>query len=342
MPDISQALRPPARFIERVARYYERTATDWRRPHLGASLLGNPCRRALWFSFRWAIAPAFPGRVLRLFDTGNREEARIVADLRNAGITVFDRDPDTGKQFSVSFCPHSGGSLDGIAQGFEEAPKKWHVVEFKTHNEKSFAELKSRGVQEAKPYHYAQMQVYMYKMNQAYPGEFDRAMYVAVNKNTDDMYGERVRLDPLFAQQTIGKAIAVVEAPRPAGRLSDDPKHPDCLFCPYHGICFGTEWKDVGGWQFVPFSRDRLERNCRTCLHSTPCNRTRPDGTGAWECAFDNSEITAKGEREKCVDHLFVPDLLAPWSVVDADRGGEFVKYDGGINWKGGRIEELS
>jgi len=338
MPDISLALRP--RFIDRVYESYERKNADWRRPHLGASLLGNPCRRALWFSFRWSIAPNFPGRVLRLFDTGNREEGRIVADLRNAGITVFDKDPATNQQFRVSFCEHSGGSLDGIAQGFDEAPKKWHVVEFKTHNKESFSGLKVKGVEVSKPLHYTQMQVYMYKMNEAFPGEFDRAMYIAVNKDNEEMYGERVKLDHLFAQQTIGKASAVVESPRPAGVLSDDPKYPACLFCEYHGLCFGTEWKDTGsGWAFVPFSRDKIERNCRTCLHSSP---TKGEGRGenVWDCAKDDSWIT--DGKQKCADHLFVPDflLVSLGAVVDADRGGEWVKYAGGVNYKGGRIEE--
>lgn len=343
MPDISTALRPPARFIEKVYRAYEKNSADWRRPHLGASLLGKPCRRALWFSFRWAIKPVFPGRVLRLFDTGNREEGRIVTDLRNAGVTVYDRDPETGKQFRVSFCEHSGGSLDGIAQGFDEAPKKWHVVEFKTHNEKSFTELKKVGVQQAKPYHYAQMLVYMYKMNEAYPGEFDRAMYIAVNKNTDEMYGERVKLDHMAAQGLVGKARAVVESPRPAGLLSDDPKHPDCLFCEYHGLCFGNEWRSAGDhWEFFPFDRDKIERNCRTCLHSTPVDRTRKDGTGVWECAVDKWGITAKGERIPCESYLFHPDLLrfSLGEVIDASRDGDWIKYDKGINYKGGRIEE--
>lgn len=344
MPNISTALRPPARFVERVYQAYERTSSDWRRPHLGASLLGNPCRRALWFSFRWSIAPHHPGRVLRLFDTGNREEGRIVADLRNAGITVYDRDPATGQQFRVSFCEHSGGSLDGIAQGFDEAPKKWHVVEFKTHNDKSFNEVKTKGVAAAKPFHFAQMQVYMYKMNEKYPGEFDRAMYIAVNKNTDELWGERVKLDHLFAQGIIGKAISVVESPRPAGVISDDPKHPDCLFCEYHGLCFGTEWRSAGDhWEFFPFDRSRIERNCRTCLHSTPLDAHDSKG-GVWTCSRDqdNLDYALDDKRQKtgCDRHLFVPDFLHPWTVVDADRGGEWVKYDGGVNYKGGRIEE--
>lgn len=341
MPDISSAIRPAPAFVEKIFRRYEETRTDWRRPHLGASLIGTHCRRSLWFSFRWALAPDFPGRVLRLFDTGNLEEGRIVRDLRNAGHTVFDRDPETGKQFNVTLNAHSGGSLDGIGCGFEESPKKWHVLEFKTHNAKSFAELKAKGVEKAKPLHFAQMQIYMYKMNQSFPGEFDRAMYIAVNKDTDDIYGERVKLDHMTAQGLVGKASDVVDSARPAPRLSDDPRAESCLFCQYHGLCFGNEWRDTGaGWAFVSFSPDKIERNCRTCLHSTPCPRSRPDGTGVWECSFDDSEITAKGERAECVDHLFHPDLLRSTlgEVVDASK--DFVKYDRGINYKGGRIEK--
>lgn len=338
MPDISTALRPQPDFINKVFDHYERTTKDWRRPHLGASFLGHPCRRFLWFSFRWALAPAFPGRVLRLFDTGNLEENRIVRDLRNAGITVFDRDPDTGGQFHVSICAHSGGSLDGIGQGFAESPKKWHVLEFKTHNAKSWGELRAKGVEQAKPLHYAQMQIYMYLMNKKHAGEFDRAMYVAVNKDTDDIYGERVKLDHMTAQALVGKAIAVVDSPRPAPRLSDDPKNQDCLFCPYHGLCFGNEWKETAdGWRFIEFDRQRIERNCRTCLHSTPCARSRSDGSGVWECNLGPMDIT--NQKAGCPEHLFVPDLLFPWVVEDADTAGEWVKYDKGINRKGGKIE---
>ena len=197
-------------------------------------------------------------------------------------------------------------------------------------------------MQQAKPYHFAQMQVYMYKMNEAFPGEFDRAMYIAVNKNTDEIYGDRVKLDHLTAQGLVGKARAVVESPRPSGVLSDDPKNQACLFCEYHGLCFGTEWRSAGDhWEFFPFDRSRIERNCRTCLHSTPVSGK---GENVWECANkvpdnETGKIELLEQKETCAYHLFVPDFLRPWAVVDADRGGEWVKYDGGVNYKGGRIE---
>lgn len=321
--------------VSDIYSHYERTAKDWRRPHLGASLMGHECRRFLWFSFRWTLAPSFPGRVLRLFDTGNLEEGRLVKDLRNAGIEVYDR--DGSEQFHVTISPHSGGSLDGIGRGFAESPNKWHVLEFKTHNQKSFDILNTQGVQKAKPLHFVQMQIYMLKMSQLYPGQFDRAFYFAVNKNTDEIYAERVKLDHMEAQRHVGKALSVIESNTPAPRAYDDPRAPDCIFCPYHGLCFtidnknGSEWREIEGkWQFTPFSRDRLERNCRTCLHSTPGD------TGVWTC---ERGIVADN-KTGCSEHLFVPDLLFPWKVINADREGDWVEYDCGKNIKGGRIDE--
>ena len=40
------------------------------RPHMGASMLGGVCERKMWLSFRWAVQPKFPGRILRLFLRG--------------------------------------------------------------------------------------------------------------------------------------------------------------------------------------------------------------------------------------------------------------------------------
>ena len=81
--------------------------------------------------------------MLRLFETGRLEEERLVRNLRRIGVTVLDVDPETGRQWHVqAHGGHFGGSLDGVGLGILEAPRTWHVLEFKTHNAKSFAELK--------------------------------------------------------------------------------------------------------------------------------------------------------------------------------------------------------
>lgn len=60
---------------------------------------------------------------------------------------MLEVDPETGRQFRVeAHGGHFGGSLDAVALGPLEAPKTWHVVEFKTHSAKSFAELVAKGV----------------------------------------------------------------------------------------------------------------------------------------------------------------------------------------------------
>ena len=52
---------------------YEADRDDGFRPHLGASQIGKSCERALWYDFRWATSARFPGRILRLFETGQLE-----------------------------------------------------------------------------------------------------------------------------------------------------------------------------------------------------------------------------------------------------------------------------
>ena len=68
-------------------------------------------------------------------------------NLRATGATVLEVDPETGRQWRVeAHGGHFGGSLDAVAIGLREAPKTWHVVEFKTHSAKSFRDLVAKGV----------------------------------------------------------------------------------------------------------------------------------------------------------------------------------------------------
>ncbi len=79
-------------------------------------------------------------------------------------------------------------------------PKTWHVLEFKTHGTKSFADLTAKGVLVSKPQHGAQMQIYMHLTG------ITRALYMAVCKNTDALHIERVEADPAMAERLLDKA----------------------------------------------------------------------------------------------------------------------------------------
>lgn len=287
----------PAPTRDAIFAAYEADREDGRRPHLGASQIGKSCERALWYDFRWTTPARFPGRMLRLFETGQLEEARLVKNLRRIGTTVLEVDPETGRQWRVgAHGGHFGGSLDGVALGLIEAPKTWHVVEFKTHSAKSFRELVAKGVAEAKPQHWAQMQIYMHLT------WLTRAMYVAVCKDTDDLYVERVHADGGAAERLLAKAGRVIHAPRPPARISEDPTWFECRFCDHHDLCHGDA---------------AAAMTCRSCLHATPVE-------GGWTCARWDQAVGDQEQRAACARHLFIPDLV-PGEVVDA--GDDHVVY---------------
>jgi hypothetical protein len=174
------------------------------REHLGASIIGSECDRYLWQTFRWVALPQFEGRILRLFDTGTREEARVFDELRGIGVELHTH--EDGKQISCrDTTGHFGGSVDAIARGLPEAPKTWAIVEIKTHNAKSWADVKAKGVADSKPKHYAQMQVYMRFLN------LDRSLYFAVNKDTDHVYTEWVHHDKSASNVLLGRAERACE-----------------------------------------------------------------------------------------------------------------------------------
>lgn len=277
---------------------------DWRRPHLGASVIGDEnCLRHLWYSFRWASEPDFDGQLLRLFERGHLEEARIVSELKRVGWDVEDVDPETGEQRRVAFFGgHFSGSSDGQVLGVFEAPKTNHLLEVKTSNAKRFAILKKDGVQKSNPGHYAQMQTYMHGL------KLKRALYICVCKDNDEIYSERVHYDKAFAEAIVLKARTVVTSAEPLSKIKEDPSWFECKFCNHRPIC---HIENV----------DRLDRNCRTCASSTPLDN------GTWVCEFLQKELSVDEQREGCKSHLFIPQLL-PWKWVDFHEHSRRAVYE--------------
>ncbi len=259
------------------------------RGHMGCSQLGHPCDRWLWLSFRWAVQPKFPGRILRLFRRGQMEEATIVSDLRAIGLDVRG----AGKQQArVDFGCHVSGSIDAIVEsGVPEAPKKRHIAEFKTHSKKSFDDLEKKGVADSKPEHWVQMQLYMHGT------EIDRALYLAVCKDDDRIYTERVRYDKEVAEKFIARGRRLALEDRMPPPISTDPSWYQCKFCDAHEFCHET--------------KTTKHVNCRTCAHST----AKEDST--WRCERHEADgIPVEFQRQACDSHVLHPDLV-PWERKD-------------------------
>jgi hypothetical protein len=300
---------PASPTVTAIYASYEAAADNGYRSHLGASLIGTECERAIWYTFRWATRARHTGRLLRLFDTGNLAESRFVADLRRIGVTVLDLDPATGCQWNLRDASgHFGGSMDAVAKGLPEAPTTWHVCEFKTHSAKSFAKLKADGVAASKPLHWAQMQAYMQLAG------LDRAFYLAVCKDTDELYQERVHHDAEAGLRILAKAARIIGAVRPPARISQDPAWWQCRFCDHHAVCHAGA---------AP------ERHCRSCLHASPVQG------GDWHCARHSAPLDRRDQEAGCAAHLYLPDFVAAEQV---DAGEDWVSYrlPDGTEWRDG------
>jgi hypothetical protein len=301
----------PSSTVSAIYAAWEEQHKNWDSVGLSMSELGSECDRALWYSHRWASEPEqLTGQRLRLFETGNIEEQRALDDLRRVPeITVVDIDHETGKQFKLyAVGGHLRGKTDGRVYGLPEAPKTWHILEIKSHNDKSFKEVVKKGVQAAKPAHYAQVQTYMHLTG------LTRALYYAINKNTDELHCERVRYDAQFCLQLFARVERVITQNVAPGRIAEDPSKWPCIFCKHKAVCH----REAFGRQ-----------HCRTCLRSTPIV-TEGDTSAPWLCEKFGRTLSLDEQRAGCHAHLYLPDF------VPGDQ------FDSGDDWVGYTIRDGS
>lgn len=267
----------------------QRLTEEWRRAHLGASVIGHECDRYVWMSYRWAARPSFDGRMLRLFNRGNREEGIVATDLRKAGFEVDILHPVTGRQFfySLDGTPISC-SLDGKVRGGVLGPE-WLTLEIKTHNAKQFAKLKRDGLKKAKPQHWAQCQIGMHL------SKLGKCLYVAVCKDDDQIWCDVVSYDAVGAGRLVRDAINIAARHTPPDRL--DREQPPCVYTTSEGERFECQFFNLCHGKQI------AEKNCRTCLHA---DHDGPE----WHCMRRDLHLTTDGQRAGCGLHLTIPDII--------------------------------
>ncbi|MGE0206135.1 MAG: hypothetical protein AB7P60_21300 [Hyphomicrobiaceae bacterium] len=300
--------------VDAIYRNYEdraRASQEWKRRHLGASVIGHKCDRYLWLHFRWARDPKHPGQRLRLFDRGNVEEPRLHRDLQAIGWTVRSfGDDGAPRRQPWAEGMHVGGGGDRYIER-EDGPIRRALMEGKTANAKQFARLVRLGVREAKPDHYIQAQVYMaiYALSWC--------LYLCVNKDDEGLHAEWIAFDEQFALAALHRANAIVLMKEPPAKLAAN-EYPPCRWtsiegkvslCEYYRICHGDE---------------RPERNCRTCIHATAAP------FGQWRCEDRGGELLSRDQQAAgCGKQRWIPPIInAQVAAVGCDeRHGSYVDY---------------
>lgn len=268
------------------------------RSHLGASVVGRPCARDLWYGWHWCKKPSFDGRTLRLFNRGHLEEARFIALLRLIDVQVWGISED-GRQLRITGADgHFGGSLDSVVRGIPDMPEVPMLAEYKTHGNKSFVNLVSEGVMKAKWEHYVQMNLYA-----DYHG-LTHCFYAAVNKDTDALHLELITVDTATVERYQQRARDIITSPEPPDRINSSPGWYQCKFCDHRKMCHDFEYPEV---------------NCRTCAHSTPVKN------GKWKC--EKKDIEIPKSMEACSFHIFNPSILNGIEILEANMEENYMTY---------------
>lgn len=234
-----------------------------RRNYLGASRVGEACMRKLayeYLAFPKDEGREFKGTTLRIFDMGHDGEERQAQYLRLSGFDLITHKADGGQiGFAVAWDEEAkafrfSGHIDGV---IVKAPYESGVVcpalwEAKSLGAKSFADVLRKGVEVSKPVYYAQMQLYMAYLDLgANPGLFS-----AINRDTGEMYFERVPFNAAAAQAASDKGVKVVQSRHPeelprVAKVSTDSR---CKFCDFPQRCWAepaaAEPVTSGAWSW--------------------------------------------------------------------------------------------
>lgn len=255
------------------------------RSHLGASQIGRQCARSVWYSFRWATNKQFSGQMLRLFNRGHLEEPRMVALLQMINVTVYQFDA-RGKQFRIDkgHKGHGGGGMDGVLYGVPEMPTTYMLGEFKTHGDASYKKLLEEGLHKAKWEHFIQCQMYMGDQ------KLTHALYMAVNKNNDELHAEIIQFDPMQHQRYRQRTIQIIDATDAPPKIGKDEAAYACKFCDHAEVCH--------------LGKSPV-RTCRTCKH------VRVDPDSKWTCTLHHEFRTSEEQLAACPQYEIMQGVYA-------------------------------
>lgn len=283
------------------------------RGYLGASAVGDPCERKLWFNFRWVRRTFIEAGGLRRINDGHRGEQVVAALLRAVPGIDLSTEKEPGVQHSFEdLGGHFRGNCDGLLMGLLQDPSTLYVWECKVVNENKYKKLQKLCMTEEASalknwdyVYYAQAQIYMhfFKATKHY--------LTAASPGVRDLTSVVTEYNPQEAQMFVDKAKRVIFANKPPSKLSEDPAWHECKYCTFHNVCHGTQMPE--------------HKSCRTCLHSTPLQ------TGGWKCELHGKKLELEVQKRGCESHLFVPDLIPGEQINSGPNWVEYTMRDGTV-----------
>jgi len=218
------------------------------RTYLGGSRLGVACERALQYEYLKTPADKpFSGRILRIFAAGHVFEALAIDWLRLAGFDLHTQ-TSTGGQYGFSAADgRIKGHVDGIlASGPSDLNMTYPALwECKSAKNSVWNDLAKRGLTIANPIYAAQVALYQAYMEEHIPGiSQNPALFMAINKDTAQLYCELIPFNGELAQRSSDKGVRILaacDANDWLPRIARDSSHFGCKFCSWRSRCWLSE-----------------------------------------------------------------------------------------------------
>lgn len=243
---------------------------------LSPSTLNHPCHRYIFNQFRWVSKPIkHDARSLRIFNRGHTDESKIIEWLKLANIDI-KYEYDNGQIGYHEYNGHVKGFVDGIITKDDAQ----YILECKTVNQATYKIISSSGILKGKIEHYLQIQLYMFFMR------IYNAVYIAINKNTDEIYVEYLKYDENSIKHILELIVELLESDYIPPQIHNNPSGYICNRfngCPHINVCFKGESN---------------EHNCRTCKNGKPYTKSDANNN-AWYCSIHKITLNLEEQMNK-------------------------------------------
>jgi hypothetical protein len=212
-----------------------RSSPQLPREHVGASVIGHECERAIQYARYLTVET--PARVRLIFQRGHAFEALVLDRLKFCGFRFAAPDLTRFQMFDGAF----GGTADGVIVAAPAALELATpcVIEIKALNNKNFHDLSRNGLARAFPRYWVQVAVYQRGLGFTNP-----ALFIAVNADTCETLYLLAHFNADLAEAALKRAERIIAANRD-GRLlprafasRDDWR---CQCCQFTSRCWGAQ-----------------------------------------------------------------------------------------------------
>lgn len=231
---------PTLRELERAVEREQRD--EERRQYLGASMIGDPCARKIWYEYNNYPRDEISHIGLMAAQSGYFAEEITAKRLQSIeGIELITHNRHNKQIGFSAFDGKFKGHVDGLITGLLQAPKRQHIWEHKDKDHKKFNEFKNtkekfgekNALENWNIIYFAQAQIYMHFL------QCDRH-YMTVSYAGGRKYEScRTEYQPEKAAQYIERAEKILNATQEPPRISDKRDFFMCRWCQFKDICHG-------------------------------------------------------------------------------------------------------